>query len=154
MVDKKDSSAPGRAEAFANRLGIRLPVLLAPMAGACPPSLSIAVAGAGGLGACGAVVMQPAAIAEWAREFRSGCRDGAFPMNLWIPDPAPVRARGAEDAVRAFLERFGPADPAESGDYTRPEFTAQCEALLEAMPAAISSIMGLYPAAFVERMKA
>lgn len=151
---RKPHPAIARAEAFCASLGARIPVLLAPMAGACPPSLSIAVAGAGGLGACGAVVMQPAAIAEWAREFRSGCRDGAFQMNLWIPDPAPVRDRGVEDAVRAFLERFGPAVPAEAGDYTRPEFTAQCEALLEAGPAAISSIMGLYPAAFVERMKA
>jgi NAD(P)H-dependent flavin oxidoreductase YrpB (nitropropane dioxygenase family) len=43
-----------RAEAFAQRLGIRLPILLAPMSGACPPSLSIAVANAGGMGACGA----------------------------------------------------------------------------------------------------
>src|SRR5580704_4786977 len=56
MVDKKNSSARERAESFANRLGIRLPILLAPMAGACPPSLSIAVANAGGLGACGARV--------------------------------------------------------------------------------------------------
>jgi nitronate monooxygenase len=52
MGDKKYSSPRARAEAFTDRLGIRLPILLAPMAGACPPSLSIAVANAGGLGAC------------------------------------------------------------------------------------------------------
>jgi nitronate monooxygenase len=50
MIDKKDSSARARAESFVSQLGIRLPILLAPMAGACPPSLSIAVANAGGLG--------------------------------------------------------------------------------------------------------
>ncbi len=57
MGDKKHSSPRARAEAFTDRLGIRLPVLLAPMAGACPPFLSIAVANAGGLGACGALLM-------------------------------------------------------------------------------------------------
>ena len=33
-----------RAQSFSDRFGIRLPILLAPMAGACPPALSIAVA--------------------------------------------------------------------------------------------------------------
>ena len=52
MFDKSHPSPRTRAEGFAYRLGIRLPILLTPMAGACPPSLSIAVANAGGLGAC------------------------------------------------------------------------------------------------------
>jgi hypothetical protein len=46
MGDKKYSSPRGRVEAFTETLGIRLPILLAPMAGASPPSLS--VDGAGG----------------------------------------------------------------------------------------------------------
>ena len=33
-----------RTEAFRRAFGLRIPILLAPMAGACPPSLSIAVA--------------------------------------------------------------------------------------------------------------
>ena len=40
-------SALSRAESFCEAHNLRLPILLAPMAGACPPSLSIAVAGAG-----------------------------------------------------------------------------------------------------------
>ncbi len=58
MFEKTGSSARVRAENFASRLGIRLPILLAPMAGACPPSLSIAVANAGGLGACGSAAAE------------------------------------------------------------------------------------------------
>lgn len=50
-----ESPALARANAFARANGLRIPILLAPMAGACPPSLSIAVAEAGGLGACGAL---------------------------------------------------------------------------------------------------
>ena len=45
--------AIARAESFARAHGLQIPILLAPMAGACPPSLSIAVANAGGLGAAG-----------------------------------------------------------------------------------------------------
>ena len=41
-----------RSTRFCERFGIRVPILLAPMAGASAPSLSIAVINAGGLGAC------------------------------------------------------------------------------------------------------
>jgi nitronate monooxygenase len=145
--------AVARAHAFCEAYGLRIPILLAPMAGACPPSLSIAVANAGGLGACGALLMQPAAIRSWVSEVRTGS-NGGFQLNLWIPDPAPVRDAAAEDAVRAFLGKWGPDVPREAGDAAPPDFAAQCEAMLEAGPAVISSIMGLYPPPFVERMKA
>src|SRR5580704_7140596 len=91
-----------RAEAFARSHHLRVPILLGPMAGACPSSLSIAVANAGGLGSCGALLMQPAAIKAWAAEMRAGS-NGAFQLNLWIPDPPPRRDPAAENAVRAFL---------------------------------------------------
>jgi len=68
MFDDRYSSPCTRAEAFADRLSIRIPILLAPMAGACPPSLSIAVANAGGLGACGALMMKPDEIMAWSTE--------------------------------------------------------------------------------------
>jgi nitronate monooxygenase len=142
-----------RAEAFANTHHLRVPILLGPMAGACPPSLSIAVANAGGLGSCGALLMQPAAIKAWAADVRAGS-NGGFQLNLWIPDPPPRRDPAAEDAVRAFLGGWGPEVPREAGDATPPDFEAQCEALLEAAPPIISSVMGLYPPAFVDRMKA
>src|SRR5215207_4955750 len=87
---------------FCERFHLRVPILLAPMAGACPPSLSIAVANAGGLGACGALLMQPAEIAAWAAEVRTHST-GAFQLNLWIPDPEPVRDPEDEARARAFL---------------------------------------------------
>ena len=147
------SSALARAEAFAKSYGFRVPILLGPMAGACPASLSIAVANAGGLGSCGALLMQPPAIKTWAADVRAGS-NGAFALNLWIPDPKPRRDPTAEDAVRAFLANWGPEVPREAGDATPPDFEAQCEAMLEVAPPIISSVMGLYPPAFVDRMKA
>jgi nitronate monooxygenase len=145
--------ALARADAFCKAHDLRIPILLAPMAGACPPSLSIAIANAGGLGACGALLMQPAAIKAWASDVRAGS-NGGFQINLWIPDPPPSRDSAAEGAVRAFLGAWGPEVAPEAGDAKPPDFAAQCEALLEAGPAIISSIMGVYSPAFVEKMKA
>ncbi len=141
-----------RAQNFARELQISLPILLAPMAGACPTSLSIAVANAGGLGACGALMMKPDEIATWAAEFRQGSQ-GPFQINLWIPDPAPVRDSELETKQREFLKGWGPEVSAEAGDARPPDFEAQCRAILEACPKAVSSIMGLYPAAFVSELK-
>jgi nitronate monooxygenase len=48
-----------------------VPILLAPMAGACPPSSSIAVMRARGFGACAALLLQPTEIEDWASEVRA-----------------------------------------------------------------------------------
>jgi nitronate monooxygenase len=142
----------GRALSFCNRFQLRAPILLAPMAGACPPSLSIAVANAGGLGACGALLMQPAEILAWADEVRANS-SGAFQLNLWLPDPAPARDAAHEAEIRQFLAAWGPPVPAEAGDARPLSFAEQCEAMLQANPPVISSVMGLFPASFVQRMK-
>jgi nitronate monooxygenase len=144
--------ALARAEAFAKAYQLRMPILLGPMAGASAPSLSIAVANAGGLASCGVLLMQPAAIKAWATEVRAGS-NGAFALNLWIPDPAPRRDQAVEDAVRAFLAQWGPEVSPDAGSAEPLDFEAQCDAMLEAAPPIISSVMGLYPKPFVDRMK-
>ncbi len=140
------------ARAFCERFGLRLPILLAPMAGVPAPALSAAVARAGGMGACGALLMKPEAILAWANDQR-GRSNGAFQLNLWIPDPAPPRDAAHEARVRAFVGKFGPEVPAEAANATPPDFNAQCEALLVAGPAVVSSIMGVYPPEFVAKLK-
>lgn len=146
------SALRSRAEAFCARFGVDIPILLAPMAGACPPALSAAVIKAGGMGACGALLMQPEAIISWAAEVRHAGE--AIQMNLWIPDPAPERDGPHETKVREFLARWGPPVGEEAGDASPPNFQAQCAALLEAGPPIVSSIMGLYPRDFVALLKA
>ena len=54
VVASMSPSPKTRAQTFCARHGLRVPLLLAPMAGACPPELSIAVARGGGMGAMGA----------------------------------------------------------------------------------------------------
>lgn len=146
------SSPRQRAEAFCARYGLRVPILMAPMAGASPPSLAIAVARGGGLGAAGVLLMKPEAIKAWAQEVRAGS-NGAFQLNTWIPDPPPVRDPDHEANVRAFLAQWGPDVAPEAGDAALVDFDAQCEAMLDAGPAIISSIMGVFPVPFVARMK-
>lgn len=151
MTDQQDPVLL-RVETFCARFGLHLPILLAPMAGASAPSLSIAVAKAGGLGACGALLMQPAAITEWADAVREST-NGPFQLNLWVPDPPPERDLKHEAQVRAFLAGWGPEAPPNAGDATPPDFASQCEALLQVTPPIVSSVMGLYPREFVRRLK-
>jgi nitronate monooxygenase len=141
-----------RAMAFCGKYGLKMPILLAPMAGACPASLSIAVANAGGMGAMGALIVPPAGIRTWVEEFRSSSR-GPFQLNLWIPDPPPRRDPDAEARVRTFMAQWGPPVPAAAGDVVLQDFNAQCEMFLELAPTAVSSIMGVFPSAFVRRLK-
>ena len=122
------------------------------MAGASAPSLSAAIANAGGLGACGVLLMPPDEIDAWAREVRAQS-NGNFQLNQWIPDPPPPRDSEHEARVRAFLAQWGPAVPPETGDVALPNFEAQSEALLAIRPRAASSVMGLYPPEFVAKLK-
>src|SRR6058998_3482657 len=141
-----------RAASFCQQYGMEVPILLAPMAGACPPTLSIAVANAGGMGAMGALMTKPEGIREWVKEFRAGS-SGPFQLNVWVPDPSPQRDRESEARVRAFLAPWGPEVPVDAGDAVPPDFTEQCETFLELAPPVVSSIMGLFPPQFVRRLK-
>src|SRR5438309_2672682 len=137
-----------RTEVFCRRFGLRVPILMAPMAGACPVGLAAAVANAGGMGGLGALMTSPDGIAAWASQFRSQS-NGSFQINLWVPDPAPVRDAEAEQRVREFLGQWGPPVPSEAGDAAPLDFAAQCDALVAAAPRVVSTIMGLFPDKFV-----
>ena len=151
--DSSSLLARERASRFCRRFGLRVPILQAPMAGACPASLASAVANAGGMGGLGALTTSADGIASWVREFRDQS-NGGFQINLWIPDPPPARDSEHEREVREFLGKWGPSVPAEAGDAAPLDFAAQCEALLAAAPPVVSSIMGLFPEKFIAEIKA
>ena len=117
-----------RARTFCDAYGLKVPILLAPMAGACPVSLSIAVAHAGAMGSMGALLSSSAGIADWVREFRAAS-SGVLQLNTWIPDPEPHRNPEAEARMRAFMAQWGPTVPVDAGNVTRPSVESQCEAL-------------------------
>ena len=140
-----------RAEEFCRRFGIGVPILMGPMAGSSPPALAAAVAAGGGMGGCGALLMDGDAIADWAASFRSRS-NGAFQINTWVPDPEPAPDRTAVERMGALLASRGVAigPVARSG---LPDFEAQCDAIIAAGPTAASSIMGLFPPEVVSRFK-
>src|SRR5213078_3264298 len=49
---------------------------------------------------------------------------------------------------------WGPAPPPDAGALRLPDFDAQCEAMLEAGPAVVSTIMGVFAPEYVARLKA
>jgi nitronate monooxygenase len=104
------------------------------------------------MGALGALVTTPAGIADWVHEFTTNSR-GPLQINTWIPDPPPRRDADHEARVRAFLASWGPEVQPSAGDVVLPDFAAQCESFLEAAPRVVSSIMGLFPPAYVARLK-
>ena len=142
-----------RVDHFCQRFGVGLPVLLAPMAGACPVPLSVALANAGGMGAMGAVLSTPEQIGQWMAAFRQHS-SGPAQINLWIPDPAPPRDALAEAATREFLAQWGPVVLVAAADAVPPDFDAQFDALIAARPAVASTIMGVLSSEQVQRLKA
>lgn len=124
------------------------------MAGASPPPLSIAVQQAGGLGACGALLMTPEEIIAWSQSVRAAGAQ-AFQLNNWIPGPQVPRDPQHEAQLGTFLARWGPQTKTtpEVAGAALPNFEAQCEAMLAVHPAAISSIMGVFPPRYVRQVK-
>lgn len=81
---------------LARRLGLRLPIIQAPMAGGIStPRLAAAVANAGGLGSIAGAMLAPDAIRTAIAEFRAASH-GPLAVNLFAPLPRPTTARVAE----------------------------------------------------------
>jgi nitronate monooxygenase len=147
-------TARSRAQAFCDRFDLRAPILQAPMAGSNPPALAAAVASAGGLGGFGALMSSPAQMRDWVAQFRAAS-NGGFQINLWAPDPTPVRDAAHEAKVREALGRLAGVEVPDPGPGPFvQDFAAQCEALVEAAPPVASTIMGLFPPEVVAQLKA
>ena len=141
-----------KTKRFCRNYGLDIPIVMAPMAGACPSGLAAAISNAGGMGSCGALLMTADQISGWAKDFKAES-NGAFLMNNWIPEPSPNRDRQHEDALRVFLSQFEHEALTCVADAPQISFEDQCKAMLDSRPSVISSIMGLYAPEFVSQMK-
>jgi nitronate monooxygenase len=78
---------------LARRLGLRLPIVQAPMAGGpSTPALAAAVSAAGGLGSIGGAGLSPDRLRTAIAEVRART-DAPFAVNLFAPLPAPTMRR-------------------------------------------------------------
>ncbi|CAO3406158.1 NAD(P)H-dependent flavin oxidoreductase [Azospirillum largimobile] len=139
-----------------DRLGLRSPVIQAPMAGGGDTAALVAAVNlAGGLGFVGAAYLTDAQIAERARDIR-GRTALPFGINLFAPTPAPGPAPMMAEAmarVAPFHAELGleePKEPAYSGD----GFDRQFAALLDSGAEYYSVTFGLPPADSVAAAKA
>ncbi|PXA86891.1 nitronate monooxygenase [Nostoc sp. 3335mG] len=140
-----------------DRLGMRLPIIQAPMAGTSSPAMAAAVSKAGGLGSIGI----GAAGVEQARAMIGAVREGTsrpFNVNLFCHRPAIADA-GVEQAWIARLqpefEALGATPPAALSEIYRSFVVdeAMLGMLLETRPAVVSLHFGLPPASVLQAMR-
>lgn len=144
--------------AWMARLGMRHPIIQAPMAGTSTPALAAAVTEAGGLGSLGI----GASGTEQARQQIVQTRaltSGAFNVNLFCHRPARADAQ-REAAWLAHLApefaRFGATPPATLNEiYATAVGNAALQAmLLQERPAVVSFHFGLPEQGFIDALRA
>jgi nitronate monooxygenase len=139
---------------FLTKLGVRLPILQAPMAGGPDtPALAAAVSQAGGLGSLGCGYLAPEAIDAAVGKTRA-LTARPFALNLFVRADAPDDL-AAVDRVAPILAGFrkelglpperGPARPA-------PSFVEQLAAVIRARPHVLSFTFGVLTAAQLDEL--
>jgi nitronate monooxygenase len=137
-------------------LGIRLPIIQAPMASASSPELVAAVSRAGALGSLGCAYTQPEGMQRDADTVRAHT-DLPFNMNLFVskqPDAVDAAAqRGAMDAVAGYHRELGLPPPEPVRAPYAPDLEAQLRAIEAIRPAVFSCHLGDVPAERIRRLQ-
>ncbi|MGJ7460535.1 NAD(P)H-dependent flavin oxidoreductase [Halomonas sp. MA07-2] len=137
-------------------LGMALPILQAPMAGAQGSELAVAVARAGGLGALPCAMLSPLAMAKELTVIRSAT---SAPININFfchapPEPDPAAMARWHEALAPWYAEFGlDIDAVPEGPGRRPFDAAACDAIEPFRPEVVSFHFGLPEAALLERVK-
>jgi len=146
------------ATPFSSALGLRLPLIQAPMAGG-PSSqeLVAACSAAGALGSFGHAYTQPGDMRRQAAFVRART-DRPFHINLFVsPQPAPVDAvhqSAALAALAPWYAEMGLASPEPAKPPYAPDLEAQLAAIEEIAPRVFTSHLGALPAERVAAYKA
>ncbi|HVW35272.1 MAG TPA: nitronate monooxygenase [Acidimicrobiia bacterium] len=132
------------------RLGIRVPIVGAPMGGGpSTPALVAAVSNAGGLGSLAGGYLSPEKLAADIAAVRE-LTDRPFAVNLFVAateEPGPEQIEAALLALEPYRMELGlPARPIAEGPWA-PDFDAQVAALVDARVPVASFTFGLPSAA-------
>ena len=126
-------------------LGIRLPIIQAPMASATTPELAAAVCEAGALGSLGLAYTQPEAMMRDAERVRAMTKR-PFNLNLFLsksPEPVEAAAQsGALEAIGPYFEELGLARPQPVKAPYSPDQQAQLAAIEQIHPAVFTFHFG------------
>jgi nitronate monooxygenase len=126
-------------------LGIELPIVQAPMAGAQGSALAIAVCEAGGLGSLPCAMLDPGAVREEVAAIRAGTRK-PFNLNFFChspPEHDPRREAAWKAALSTYYDEWG-IDAATPALAARRAFDGAAADLLEEVsPPVVSFHFGL-----------
>ncbi|PWB31379.1 2-nitropropane dioxygenase [Pseudomonas sp. SDI] len=138
-------------------LGIHLPILQAPMAGANGSAMAIAVSNAGGLGALPCAMLNAEQLRQELETFAQASR-GPLNLNFFCHQPPPPDAERAarwKQALKPYYDEVGADFAAPTPVSNRAPFDAAACALIEEFrPAVVSFHFGLPDAALLQRVKA
>ncbi len=132
---------------FATRLGLRFPIVQAPMiAPGVGWQLAAAVSEAGGLGSIGAAAMSVDQIRTAVAEIRA-VTDRPFNLNFFchpMPSPDPARAAAFKGRLAPYFEELGLSPEDDVPVATRAPFDAAlADLMVELRPAVVSFHFGL-----------
>ncbi|HXH02310.1 MAG TPA: nitronate monooxygenase [Candidatus Competibacteraceae bacterium] len=139
-------------------LGLRYPIIQAPMAGGpSTPALVAAVCNAGGLGSLAAGYLEPEQIRQAIREIRA-LTDQPFAVNLFVTETPSVdeaRVARAQEVLVPIRQRLGLQPPAPTALPARylPSFTEQLAVILEEAVDAFSFTFGIPKPEELEALK-
>lgn len=139
-----------------HRLGIDIPLLLAPMAGGpATPELVSVVSNSGAFGQFGAAYSDGEIISSITAEIRNRTNKG-FGINLFIPEETPYSSEdvvAATSAISGYCSYLGIEEPQGVADMT-PNFDEQIEAVLENGIKLCSFHMGVPPKSIIDKLRA
>ncbi|KRW56215.1 2-nitropropane dioxygenase [Aeromonas allosaccharophila] len=138
-------------------LGMRYPIIQAPMAGVQGSELALAVTGAGGLGSLPAAMLTPAELrSELERLAKSGL--GPFNINFFCHqqrEPDPVALARWQLRLAPYYAEFGVEHPAVATAPSRAPFNEEHAAMVaEFRPAVVSFHFGLPAPSLLAQVKA
>ncbi|WDY59876.1 NAD(P)H-dependent flavin oxidoreductase [Pseudomonas sp. PSKL.D1] len=139
-------------------LGIQLPILQAPMAGASGSAMAIAVARAGGLGALPCAMLTGEQVRGEIEVFRAACPGLPLNLNFFChqpPAPDPEREGRWKQALKRYYTEVGADFDAPTPVSNRAPFDEQsCQLVEDVRPEVVSFHFGLPDAALLQRVKA
>ncbi|HYM30539.1 MAG TPA: nitronate monooxygenase [Candidatus Cybelea sp.] len=139
---------------LSKRLGLKWPIIQAPMASVTTPALACAASNAGALGSLGGAMSSPAQIEAMVAEVRAGT-NRAFNVNLFVLDPPkPDRAEmiAANAKLKPMRDALGLAEPPLPTKFGQ-SYPEQAEALLAAHVPVASFTFGLPDAKLIARFR-